>query len=470
MRKLGNIPIELVPTASLIAHPSNLEIYGNDEDVSELAEQIKKSQWIKHIVVTPKNVIISGHRRWRAARLLGMKEVPIERRTFAGELDELEALLLENATREKTAEQKVREAAVWHEIEASKARMRKVAGKHIDATQRVSSDNDRLDLPGNCPEGSNERYNPVGNCPEGSTKGEAREIVAKRVGLGSGRTYERAAKAVEVIDKHEAAGKPELAQAMRKVLNEESIGAAEKVAKKSPHQQEAILQKLASGEAKTVQQAERITRTEQQLNLIGMMPEPKGKYSVLVVDPSWPYELRDEDDSHRGKMPYPKMSLEQIQQLKIPELTQRDAVLWLWTTNGFMHEAFHLVEQWGFIFKTLMTWMKPRFGLGNYLRNQTEHCLVAVKGRPTFVLTNQSTALQAPAREHSRKPDEFYQLVDSLCPGSKCELFAREQRRGWTCFGAEIGVFAPPASEEDLPDPTPIQPNTKPNRKENNNG
>jgi N6-adenosine-specific RNA methylase IME4 len=115
--------------------------------------------------------------------------------------------------------------------------------------------------------------------------------------------------------------------------------------------------------------------------------------------------------------------------------------LWLWTTNAFLREAFECLDAWGFKNKTVLTWVKDRMGLGNWLRGQTEHCLVAVKGKPIVTLTNQTTALSAPMREHSRKPDEFYALVESLCPGNRLEMFARQSRDGWQSCGAEHELF-----------------------------
>ncbi|MGA2513319.1 MAG: MT-A70 family methyltransferase, partial [Candidatus Limnocylindrales bacterium] len=91
----------------------------------------------------------------------------------------------------------------------------------------------------------------------------------------------------------------------------------------------------------------------------------------------------------------------------------------------------------GFEPKTILTWAKDRMGTGDWLRGQTEHCLMCVRGHPTVTLTNQTTLLHGPMREHSRKPDEFFTLVESLCPGSKLELFAREARPGWAAWGAE---------------------------------
>lgn len=169
-------------------------------------------------------------------------------------------------------------------------------------------------------------------------------------------------------------------------------------------------------------------------------PMPEGPFRVIAADVPWPYE-RVDDPTHRGSIDYPPMSIEEMCALKVPELAHDDCILWFWTTNAFMHEAYHVIDAWGFTPKTILTWVKPKMGVGNWLRNQTEHCIVAVKGKPVVQLTNQTTKLEAPTREHSRKPIEFYELVESLCPGSKVELFARERREGWEPWGAEKEKF-----------------------------
>ena len=109
-----------------------------------------------------------------------------------------------------------------------------------------------------------------------------------------------------------------------------------------------------------------------------------------------------------------------------------------------MNRADHLllVQHWGFRHKTVLTWVKDRVGLGDWLRGQTEHCLLATRGRPVVTLSGQTTVLRGAVREHSRKPEEFYRLVESLCPGSKVELFARAPRPGWAAHGDEVSRFA----------------------------
>jgi len=170
-------------------------------------------------------------------------------------------------------------------------------------------------------------------------------------------------------------------------------------------------------------------------------PQASGPYRVLVADPPWPYEKRKTDTTHRARLPYPDMTMEEIIDLPVGDLACDDAVLWLWTTNAFMRQAFQCLDSWGFQEKTILTWVKDRMGTGDWLRGKTEHCIMAVKGRPSVILTNQTTALVAPTREHSRKPDEFYAMVEALCPGSKLELFSRTNRSGWAAWGAETGHF-----------------------------
>ena len=123
------------------------------------------------------------------------------------------------------------------------------------------------------------------------------------------------------------------------------------------------------------------------------------------------------------------MQLPEIAALDLPAAD--DCVLWFWTTHKFMREAFPLLDGWGFTDRQIVTWVKDRMGVGAWLRSQSEFCIMATKGRPVINLTNQTTVIAGPMREHSRKPDEFYEMVDSLCVGRKLDYFWREPREGW---------------------------------------
>lgn len=171
-------------------------------------------------------------------------------------------------------------------------------------------------------------------------------------------------------------------------------------------------------------------------------PLPEGPFRVIVADPPWKYDLRDQDETHRGTVDYSRMTTEEICGMDVSARVHEDCVLFLWTTNAHMHDAYHVLEAWGFAPKTIITWTKNRIGAGHWLRGQTEHAIMAVRGKPIVMLKGQSTALEGKVREHSRKPVQFYELVESLCPGSKLELFGREPRDGWHVWGAESEKFS----------------------------
>ena len=179
----------------------------------------------------------------------------------------------------------------------------------------------------------------------------------------------------------------------------------------------------------------RLTVLKQARELEADPPElPTGPFQVIVADPPWQYESG-------ASLPYPTMAIEDIKAMPVRDIADENATLWLWTTNAHLPVAFEVVAAWGFEYKTILTWVKDRMGTGEWLRGQTEHCLLGARGKPVFLHGNHTTALEAARREHSRKPEEFYSLVKATCPGSKLELFAREQRSGWVGFGNQERLF-----------------------------
>lgn len=171
------------------------------------------------------------------------------------------------------------------------------------------------------------------------------------------------------------------------------------------------------------------------------IPLPTGRFRTIVADPPWPYTNRATDDTHRGRNPYADMSLEEIEALPVGDRAHDDSILLLWTTASFLHQAFHCLNAWGFTYKTALVWYKVNIGLGDWLRNVNEFCLLAVRGKPVVNLTNQSTHIEEKRRQHSRKPKAFFRLVEELCPGPRLEMFAREKREGWSSWGAEVDKF-----------------------------
>jgi N6-adenosine-specific RNA methylase IME4/ParB-like chromosome segregation protein Spo0J len=158
---------------------------------------------------------------------------------------------------------------------------------------------------------------------------------------------------------------------------------------------------------------------------------PAGPFQVIVADPPWRYESGSD-------VPYPTMDIEEIKAMPVEEVADANAILWLWTTNAHLRMAFDVVDSWGFEYRALLTWVKDRMGTGEWLRGQTEHCLLAVRGKPIFRHGSHTTVLEAARREHSRKPEQFYELVEATCPGGKLELFCRRRRTGWQAHGNDL--------------------------------
>lgn len=181
-------------------------------------------------------------------------------------------------------------------------------------------------------------------------------------------------------------------------------------------------------------------RHEQKKQTVGELATPKGLFSVIAIDPPWQYGGSYNPYSHRVESPYPEMSIEELMMLDIP--AANDCIVWLWVTNAFMHDAYHILEAWAFEPKTILTWFKDKTGVGYWLRGETEHCLLAVKGHPIIDHSAQSTHLKVKATSHSSKPDEFYELVESLCgkatETTHLEMFARKQRPNWAVWGNEV--------------------------------
>lgn len=186
------------------------------------------------------------------------------------------------------------------------------------------------------------------------------------------------------------------------------------------------------------------TKIKRQERHANPRPLPEGIFDLFYADPPWPHylKLRGSPDAH-----YDTMSLEDICNLevdgvRIQDKIADDAMLFLWATNPHLEDAFKVIEAWGFTYKTDMVWVKDKWGTGYYLRGQHELLLFAERGDMPTPLeeTRPSSVLYAPVREHSRKPDEVYDIIECLYPNRRyLELFARPEvrRPNWTYWGLE---------------------------------
>jgi N6-adenosine-specific RNA methylase IME4 len=167
----------------------------------------------------------------------------------------------------------------------------------------------------------------------------------------------------------------------------------------------------------------------------------------MVADMPWPHEADDPRPAERGRAThdYPTMAIDEMCAMPIGRRAAKDCVLYFWTPNFHVESAYKVMRAWGFReFPTIITWAKDAVGRGQRLRSATEQCIVAIKGKPTWHLTNQTTLLCGPVRAESQKPDEFYALIDELTPTAQrsLELFPRRTLpKGWDGYGDQVGKF-----------------------------
>jgi N6-adenosine-specific RNA methylase IME4 len=166
-------------------------------------------------------------------------------------------------------------------------------------------------------------------------------------------------------------------------------------------------------------------------------------FKAIVVDPPWEYD--DQGSRIGASLHYDTMSVDEMAGLPVGELEAADGChLYLWVTNGFLRQAYRLLDAWGFEEKTVITWVKRsasgriNFGFGHYFRNATEHIVFATRGNLPTLCADQANVVFAPRCRHSEKPQAVYRLVERMSPAPYLELFARSKRRGWHAWGNEL--------------------------------
>lgn len=163
-----------------------------------------------------------------------------------------------------------------------------------------------------------------------------------------------------------------------------------------------------------------------------------GIFSTIVIDPPW--DRADEGDKNqfgRTQPTYATMPFEAIRNLEVGRLAAENAHLYLWITNRSLPKGFELMKAWDFRMVTMLTWVKPSIGVGNYFRNNTEHVLFGVRGSLPLLRRDVPTAFEAPRVEglHSGKPDIAYEIFETCSPGPHLDMFSRTHRKGWATFG-----------------------------------
>jgi len=182
------------------------------------------------------------------------------------------------------------------------------------------------------------------------------------------------------------------------------------------------------------------------------LPGLHGTFSTILIDPPWRFQNRTGKmaPEHKRLHRYRTMTVDDIMAMPVGAHTRTPSHLYLWVPNALLREGLQVMEAWGFRYKTNIVWYKVRKdggpdgrGVGFYFRNVTELLLFGVKGsmRTLKPGRTQVNLLCTRKREHSRKPEEVYKIIESCSPGPYLELFARERIEGWTTWGDEVDTY-----------------------------
>lgn len=181
----------------------------------------------------------------------------------------------------------------------------------------------------------------------------------------------------------------------------------------------------------------------------------KKRFKTVLADPPWQFTNRTGKmaPEHKRLSRYPTMKLQEIKDLPVEAILADTAHLYLWVPNALLAEGMEVMSHWGFTYKTNLIWYKvrkdggpDRRGVGFYFRNVTEMILFGVRGKNARTLQpgrSQENMIVSRKREHSRKPDEQYDLIESCSSGPYLELFARGPRKGWTVWGNQSEEYEP---------------------------
>jgi N6-adenosine-specific RNA methylase IME4 len=177
-------------------------------------------------------------------------------------------------------------------------------------------------------------------------------------------------------------------------------------------------------------------------------------YRTILADPPWRFTNRTGKmaPEHKRLSRYETLSLQEIKEVPVSVVSAEDSHLYLWVPNALLREGLEVMHAWGFEYKTNLIWHKIRKdggpdgrGVGFYFRNTTEMVLFGVRGNMRTLQPGrrQVNIILTRKREHSRKPDELYDIIEECSPGPYLELFARGRREGWHQWGNEVEDYFP---------------------------
>lgn len=419
----NGIKMVTMPISAILIEKRMREV--DEKKVQEISESMGEIGLLHPIVINSSNKLIAGAHRLAAARLLGWTEIKCSVVNLEGldlelaEIDEnlkrndlhyTDQAMLDKRRKEiyllKYPETKVGIA----QSKAMNAKKKGKKGRHVRVDSTSTSE----------PE-----IKPKSFVEDTSDKtGQSESTVKQSVQMATNIIPE----AMPVLKENDIPKKDALVLARETPENQKKI--IEKI-KKQPQAKKSV-----------IRAKEQLSHEEKKEELKNASPPmPDGFFDVIYIDPPWSLEDKGSriapDDSTTFK--YPTMTISDIIAKQPP--VDENAVMFLWVPATMIREALQLCDAWGFTYKTHAVWDKGKIGMGHYFRTQHEDLFFAIKGNIcTSAVLNQSSVLRFERREHSRKPDELYDIIESMYPKRRyLECYARDAptREGWTAWGNE---------------------------------
>jgi len=255
--------------------------------------------------------------------------------------------------------------------------------------------------------------------------------IAKEAGITEASAQKRMQVARNIV--------PEVKDIIRNTEIANSTTQLLELARLAPEEQVEVAKKVADGAFSIAESLKKIAKDKRE----EMHSEkrnralPEGKFSVIYADPPWQYDNSGFNESADNQ--YPTMPVEDICELPISKLADKTTVLFLWATNPLLPEALRVLNSWGFEYKTNIAWIKDMGrGKGWYLKSKHELLLIGVKPESPHPAERPDSCFEADrGTVHSRKPERAYEIIESMYPGNKIELFSRNHREGWEAWGNE---------------------------------
>jgi N6-adenosine-specific RNA methylase IME4 len=460
---LGEVNFETEAPAVYSVHPAaNAFPMMKDTAWQEFLEDVKENGVLEPVIyMTGDNgfiELLDGRNRMAAAKQLG---IGFQSREYLGD-DPVGFVVSRNLRRRQlTDQQRASVAATIAQMPRGRPRKSFTDGFKADVEAEIAknSTGDNCEKPDTTKTKGPIRTFSENEEPSGSriSNAEAAEML---------NVSERSVKRARAVHRE---GAPELVEAMNQ--DEVPLSTAEQIAKLPKEEQVELLSKA---DPKALKEAARMVRSDNDrekrerrrktAELMAVInkdaPISERKYGVIYADPPWRFKAYSEAGEDRSpENHYVTMTTDDIASLPVEDIALDDCVLLMWATFPMLQDALHVIEAWGFTYKTCgFTWVKvdednnPFIGMGYWTRSNAEICLLATKGNPMRMSRLVQQVIMAPRGRHSEKPMEAYERIEELVTGPYMELFARERRREWWDFWGNELLPEEPADAAQEPD------------------